>query len=177
MTVLTSEDYVLFRDAVNGLKAGDFSRLEPLFKNGSPPAGGRCWIIEWYEAGLFDDERTALEEALTCPCFVGCTSVVDYLLTQGVDLLAGVGTGLDGFHWAADHGQLDTVMLLIRHSIPLETRSMYGATVLGTAVWSATNKLRVDHLPIIKALIEAGARPDAVGYPTGNERIDEAFKQ
>jgi hypothetical protein len=42
---------------------------------------------------------------------------------------------------------------------------MYKGTVLGTAVWSAINEPRPDHLRIIEALIEAGAQVDDVGYP------------
>jgi hypothetical protein len=166
----------LFLDAVQGLKAGDFSRLEPLFIDDSLTDGQRCRIIEWYEDGLFANEPTALQEALTCACFLGRTSVAEYLLEQGVDPSAGNGTGLDGFHWAANRGQLETVMLLIGHKTPLETRSMYGGTVLGTAVWAAINEPKTDHLRIIEALIKAGARLDEAGYPTGNERVDEALR-
>ncbi len=55
MSALTSDDYSLFRDAIEGLKAGDFSRLESLFNDSSPVDTHRCRIIEWYEAGLFVD--------------------------------------------------------------------------------------------------------------------------
>lgn len=167
----------LFRDAVQGLEAGDFSRLEPLFGERSPADTCRCPIIEWYKEGLFADERRALDEALTCACFLGRTLVADYLMAQGVDPSAGIVTGVDGFHWAANRGQLDTVMLLIRRQAPLETRSMYGGTVLGTAVWSAINEPRADHIRIIEALIKAGARLDDAGYPTGNEQVDEVLRQ
>ncbi|MEW6210320.1 MAG: ankyrin repeat domain-containing protein [Acidobacteriota bacterium] len=165
-----------FRDAVQGLEAGDFSRLEPLFGDPSSP-DCRCRIIEWYERGLFASERRALEEALTCACFLGRTEVVDYLMAQGVDPSAGISTGLDGFHWAANRGQLDTVKLLIRRQARLETRSMYGGTVLGTAVWSAINEPRADHIRIVEALIEAGARLDEAGYPTGNDLVDEVLRR
>jgi ankyrin repeat protein len=171
-----SEEHVLFRNAVQGLKAGDFSRLEPLFDD-SPVDGRRCRIIEWYEEGLFADERWALEEALTCACFLGRTGVADYLITRGVDPSAGTKTGLDAFHWAANRGQLETVRLLIHHKAPLETRSMYGGTVLRTAVWSALNEPRAEHMRIIEALLDAGARLDDAGYPTGNERVDEVLRR
>jgi hypothetical protein len=160
------------RDAVRGLIAGDFSRLDPLFEERD---GRQCQIIEWYEASLFANEPKALAEALTCACFNGRTEVVDYLLAHGVDPPGGANTGLNGFHWAANRGQLDVVMLLIRHQAPLETRSMYDGTVLGTAVWSAINEPRPDHLRIIEALIKAGARVDDVGYPTGNQTVDRIF--
>jgi ankyrin repeat protein len=177
MRMLTNDDDSLFQEAVQRLKAGDFSRLEPLFNDDSPVDGHSCRIIEWHEAGLFADEPTALAEALTCACFLGRTSVADYLLAQGLDPSAGTNTGLDGFHWAANRGQLETVMLLIGHNAPLETRSMYGGTVLGTAVWAAVHEPRGEQVRIIEALVKAGARLDEVGYPTGNQLVDEALRR
>jgi ankyrin repeat protein len=167
----------LFEDAVRGLIAGDFSSLEPLFEDRPNVDGRHCQIIEWCEASLFANEPKALDEALTCACFNGRTEVVDYLIAHGVDPPGGANTGLNGFHWAANRGQLDVVILLIRRQAPLETRSMYGGTVLGTAVWSAINEPRPDHIRIIEALINAGAGVDDVGYPSGSERVDEVFRR
>lgn len=62
--------------------------------------------------------------------------------------------------------------LLIRWKAPLEPRSMYGGNVLDTAIWSAINEPRPDHLRIIEELLKAGARPEAGGRPTGHEEID-----
>ena len=45
-----------FREAVQGLRAGDFSRLEPLFTGGVPPDDHLCRIAEWYDEGLFAGE-------------------------------------------------------------------------------------------------------------------------
>src|SRR5207245_2166775 len=94
-----------------------------------------------------------------------------------VDPAAGANTGLNAFHWAANRGQLDTVKLLLERKASLEIKSMYGGTVLGTAVWSAINEPRADHLAIIEALIAAGAKLDGAGYPTGNERVDEVLRR
>jgi len=58
-------------------------------------------------------------------CFLGRTSVVDFLLTRGVDPAAGTSNGLSAFHWAANRGNLDTVKSL--HSTerrPLEQRTL-----------------------------------------------------
>jgi ankyrin repeat protein len=177
MNALDHDDCSPFRDAVRGLIAGDFSRLASLFMDPANPGQRHCQIIEWFEADLFANEPKALDEALTCACFNGRAEVVDYLLTHGVKPEAGCNTGLNGFHWAANRGQLDVVLLLIRCGASVETRSMYGGTVLGTAVWSAINEPRSDHIRIIEALIKAGARVDDVGYPSGNERIDEVFRR
>jgi Ankyrin repeats (3 copies) len=166
-----------FQAAVKELIAGDFSRLAPLFAERPEANDRRCRIIDWYEANLFADEAQALNEALSCACFNGCTSVVEYLLAKGVDPTAGDNTGLDGIHWAANRGQLDVVNLLIQHQAPLETRNMHDTTVLGTAVWSALNESKPDHLEIIAALIKAGARTDDVGYPSGDKNVDEVFRR
>jgi hypothetical protein len=176
MTAPQGEDDALFRDAVRGLERGDFSRLEPLFVE--DPSLGRhfCRIVAWYEKGYFNNEPKALAEAFTCACFNGRTLVADFLLKKGIDPAAGANTGLNAFHWAANRGHLDTVKLLIEQKAPLEIKNMYGGTVLGTAVWSAINEPRADHLAIIKALIAAGANLDAAEYPTGNERIDEVLR-
>jgi hypothetical protein len=126
-------DDALFREAVQGLQRGDFTRLAPLLED--RPLERRPYrIIEWYNRGYFAGEPAALAEALTCACFLGRTGVAEFLLDRGVDPAAGAGTGLNAFHWAANRGQSEAVRLLLRRKAPLETRSMYGGTVLGTAV-------------------------------------------
>ena len=153
-----------FDDAVRLLRGGSFSALEPLFDG---------QILEWLDR--FD--TATLAEALSCACFLGRTNVAKMLLDRGVEPAAGNATGLDATHWAANRGRLDTLRLLIRRGAPLETRSMYDTTVLGTAVWSALHEPRFEHLRIIQELIAAGARVDAVAYPTGHPAIDALLKQ
>lgn len=166
---------VSFREAVAGLLNGDFSRLDPLFEDA--PDGGDCAIVKWFETGAFENERPAAAETLACACFNGRTKVAAYLLDRGVSVTAGMGTGMNGFHWAANRGQLDAVRLLIARGAPLETTNMYGGTVLGCAVWSALNEPRAEHGAIIEALLAAGAEPAASGYPTGNATIDEMLRR
>lgn len=167
----------LFGDAVRGLERGDFSRLAPLFGEDPSLGGGRCRIVAWFEAGYFHGEPKALNEALSCACFNGRTGVAAFLLDAGVDPAAGDGTGLNAFHWAANRGQLETVKLLIERKAPLEVLNMYGGTVLGCAVWSALHEPRADHIPIIEALLAAGAKVDAAEYPSGDERVDELLRR
>jgi hypothetical protein len=159
-----------FEEAARGLMAGDFSRLAPLFD------GLDCPIIRWYEAGLFVNEPKALEEAFTCACFNGKTAVVEYFLGKGLNPAGGANTGLNAFHWAANRGQLEVVDLLIQHQAPLESRNMYGGTVLGCAVWSAVNEPKPHHLKIIEALIRGGAKIDEAEYPTGNKELDDLLR-
>jgi Ankyrin repeats (3 copies) len=166
-----AENDTVFRDALQGLHRGDFSRLEPLF-DGDVGGGRRARVVQWHEEGRFRNEPKALAEALTCACFLGRTGVANYLLTHGIDPAGGAGTGLNAFHWAANRGQLEAVRLLIQWKAPFETRSMYGGNVLDTAVWSATNEPRPDHLRIIEELLKAGARLADEEWPTGHSEID-----
>jgi ankyrin repeat protein len=170
VTTLTGDD-AAFRDALRGLRRGDFSRLEPLF------AGDRPSIVKWHEEGRFQDEPQALAEALTCACFLGRTKVAEYLLARGVDPSAGAGTGLNALHWAANRGQLDAVRLLLLRKVPVEARSRYGSTVLGTAAWSAVHEPRPNHLQIIEELLDAGARVEEVDYPTGSLPADAVLRR
>jgi hypothetical protein len=164
-----------FQEAVQGLMAGDFSRLAPLFE--TPSDDSPCPVIKWYEDGLFSNEPKALEEAFTCACFNGCTQVAEYFLAAGVNPGGGASTGLNAFHWAANRGHLDVVEILIRNNASLETENSYGGTVLGCAVWSAIHEPKSYHLQIIESLLNAGAIASAADYPTGDERIDEILRR
>lgn len=165
-----------FPDALLGLERGDFSRLDPLFAreaNGNKP----CLVVQWHAVGLFGDQPEALAEAFTCACFLGRTEAAEYFLEKGISPSGGAKTGLNAFHWAVNRGQLEAVRLLIRWKAPMETRGMYGGNVLDTAVWSAINEPRPNHLPIIEELLKAGARLETEEYPTGHETIDAMLRQ
>jgi hypothetical protein len=164
----------LFRDALAGLRKGDFTRLTPLFfaRGDAPPR-----IVDWHQRGMFDGHAQELDEALSCGCFVGALDVVDHLLDAGLDATCGTMTGLDGVHWAANRGQLAVVKRLIDRHAPLETINMHGTTVLGTAVWSALNEPKPEHPAIIEALLEAGAAVGASGYPSGNAEVDRLLER
>jgi hypothetical protein len=176
MRSTADDDDATFTDALEGLHRGDFSRLERLFDERSGRSG-KSRIVEWHEEGRFRDQPKALAEALTCASFLGRTSVAEYLLRQGVNPSGGAGTGLDALHWAANRGQLEAVRLLIRAKAPVETRSMYGGTALGTATWSAINEPRRDHLQIIEELLNAGAHLEDADYSTGHKHIDAILQR
>jgi hypothetical protein len=169
-----SESDAILDDAFEGLRSGDFSWLDYLFQSESR---SQPQIVEWVEQGRFSGHDQELAEALTCACFNGRTEVAEYLLNRGIASCGGAATGLDAIHWAVNRGQLEAVRLLIRHNVTLESRSMYGGTTLGTAVWSAINEPRADHLAIIQELLSNGARVGGVGYPTGRDDIDALLRR
>ena len=106
MAPRNGNDDAKFRETVEGLIRGDFSRLEPLFIEG--PDGTPCQIAEWFKKGYFATAPVALAEALACACFNGRTEAAQFLLDHGVDPEAGTKTGLNATHWAANRGQLHT---------------------------------------------------------------------
>ena len=161
-----------FRDALAGLRRGDFSRLETLFDEARGPSAGRSWIVEWVDEGRFREHPAELAEALTCAAFLGRTLVIDVLISRGVAPSGGSGTGLDALHWAVNRGQLDAVRLLLSRGAARETISMHGGTPLGTAVWSAINEPRPQHAAIVEELLKSGVDASVVRTPTGSERID-----
>jgi hypothetical protein len=59
---------------MEGLRRGDFSRLDSLFQS---RGGSRPQIIEWVEQGCFLGHDQELAEALTCACFNGRTEVAE----------------------------------------------------------------------------------------------------
>jgi hypothetical protein len=163
-----------FETVAAGLHHGDFSRLDPLFAEPPTPSsvlGG------WLASGRFRDDPGALNEALTCACFNGRTPWVAHLLNAGADLSAGIESGLNGFHWAANRGQLDVVLLLLERRHSLEVRNCYGGTVLGSAVWAAVHEPRPAHPAIIDALLRGGARVEEAAYPSGDPAIDTILEQ
>ncbi|HXG44545.1 MAG TPA: ankyrin repeat domain-containing protein [Gemmatimonadales bacterium] len=170
-------DEAHFRDAVQGLLHGDFSRLEPLFAPGPGAGAAPARIVAWHEQGRFQAEPEALAEALTCACFLGRTEVAERFLEHGVAPPGGAGTGLNALHWAANRGQVEAVRLLLRWKAPLESRNRYGGNALDTAIWSAIHEPRSGQREVIALLLEAGARLDGEAYPTGDQEIDAMLRQ
>lgn len=164
-------------DALQGLRNGDFSRLEPLFVAQPDARGSRPQILDWYDEGCFASEPQALAEALTCACFLGRVDVATYLLDRGLDPSGGNGTGSNFLHWAANCGQLEAVRLLLRHRAPLATRNMYGGDALGTVLWSVVHEPRPTHVEIVEELLKAGARMEHASQFTGTEPIDGLLRR
>ncbi|MBS1910877.1 MAG: ankyrin repeat domain-containing protein [Bacteroidetes bacterium] len=165
-----------FNAALAGLRNGDFSRLAPLFDSAGN-LGEQSRIVAWYERGLFADHPVEAAEALTCACFLGEYETAEYLISRGLDPSGGSLTGMNAVHWAANRGQLGTLRLLLKHRVPLETKNMYGGTVLEQTVWSAIHQAGPGQLEAIAELLRAGADVTAVQLPTGDREVDELLNR
>lgn len=157
------------RETIDNLREGSFTASEPAFFSGD--------IKTWFDEGKLDDETAA--EALTCACWLGLTPLAEHFMDRGVPM--GDGTGFDGFHWAANRGQLDVVRCLIRRGVSMDTVSRFGGKLLGTAVWSALNETKPEHPTIVKEILEAGAKIDdacldQLGFPTKNLALNEVLE-
>ena len=151
---------------------------------GHASANGPLASVRWLR--LPRDPRAHLERALIWAAALGRTGVVEFLSMQHVNLGAADDQGLTALHWAAVQGHQDVLDVLLRRRAPLEALNVYGGTVLGTAVWAAANRdgvfrpggfVEVDYVPVIERLIAAGARIDAVGYPSGNRAVDAVLQR
>jgi ankyrin repeat protein len=123
------------------------------------------------------DPRANLEWAFVCAAVGGHTAIVESLAQRGVDLGARGFAGLTALHWAAIYAHLDIVNLLLERHAPLEdTQNHHHATVLSAAVWAATRSSSRNFLPVIERLLAAGARADAVEFPTGDADLDQLLR-
>jgi len=165
-------DHLTPQEAAEGLRRGDFTRLAQLFGDAARPDVATGQLLTWVDAGEFAGEPGVLAEAMTCACWLGQTGVAARLLDLGVHPAAGMATGMSALHWAANRGQRAAVELLLARGAPMEQRSMYDGTALGTAVWAARHEPRGDPLGVIRALLDAGADPRAAHFPTGRPEVD-----
>lgn len=174
MTSPAPESLPPFEDVCAALHRGDFSRLVNVFEN--DPADASL-IAQWVRDHRFAADISALNEAASCACFLDRTAMVEFLIDHGAEPVAGAGRGLNGFHWAANRGQLQTVHALIARGLPLETRNAFGGTVLGATVWASVHEARDTHPAIIEALLAAGADVSEAEYPSGSAIVGRLLER
>jgi hypothetical protein len=124
--------------------------------------------------------KTQLEQALNWAALSNRPAVVDFLLDRGVDPNAAGTQGFTAAHWAAFHGHVGVLRILLGRKAPLESRNVYGGTVLGTAVWACVNRsdaAGIDYALVVRELLEHGARVDAAAFPCGHVGVDELLSK
>ena len=118
-----------------------------------------------------------VSSALLTACVWGQNNVIEFFLKNGVDLGTHGGDGQTPLHCAAIGGQLETIKLLLKWKPALEARNIYGGTVLGQTLWSASHggdpKLFSE---IIETLIAAGAKVSERHVPV-NKTIDNLLRR
>jgi hypothetical protein len=122
------------------------------------------------------DPRVHLGYALTWAATWGREAVVELMLRKGVDP-GGRDDDATAVHFAAAHGHMNIVRLLLRYGASLEALNSYDGTVLSGTVWYAHNAPMpgVDYPAVVRELIALGARIDA--FPELARYIDELLAQ
>jgi ankyrin repeat protein len=138
---------------------------------------GRLDVVKSFFKNKTTPSKKRLQSAFQYACAGGNKDVVEFLLDNGVDLADGGGDGQTPLHWAAIFGQLEMVKLLLTYKPPLESRNMYGGTVLGQTMWSAAHGGNPKvYAEIIETLIAAGAKVPPRHVPV-NQSIDDLLRR
>jgi len=111
-----------------------------------------------------------LREGFHWACQFGRNRVIEFLLDRGIDLNTQDRHGQTALHHAVIGAQLETAKLLLKRGALLEVKNEYGGTVLGQAIWSATNAPSpTPFLAIILLLHQSGAK--------GSPEIEKAWAE
>jgi len=138
---------------------------------------GRLDVVQSFLNKKTKPAQKQLQSALRYACAGGHKDVVEFLLSNGVDLAYGGSDGQTPLHWAVIFGQLEMVKLLLKYNPPLESRNMYGGTVLGQTMWSAAHGGDPKTFAkIIETLIAAGAKVPPRHVPV-NKPIDKLLRR
>lgn len=138
---------------------------------------GRLDVVQSFLNKKTKPPQKQLQSALRYACAGGHKEVVEFLLQNGVDLAYGGRDGQTALHWAAIFGRLEMVKLLLKYNPPLESRNMYGGTVLGQTMWSAAHGGDPKTFAkIIETLIAAGAKVPPRHVPV-NKPIDKLLRR
>ncbi len=136
---------------------------------------GRLDVVQNFLKRKPSPKRTY--HALKHACAWGRNDIVEYLLDHGTDLSGHRDDGQTPLHCAAITGQLDTIKLLLKRNAPLESKNIYGGTVLGQTMWSAAHGGDPDlYEQIIETLIAAGAKVPERHVPV-NKQIDDLLRR
>jgi Ankyrin repeats (3 copies)/Ankyrin repeat len=106
-----------------------------------------------------------MKDGFAWACEFGRTSVVDFLLRNGIEINVRLKhNGQTGLHWAAFGGHAETVKLLLEYGAPIDAKDeSFAGTPLGWALygWGAGEKIgRAEYYEVVTLLVQAGARLD-----------------
>lgn len=131
---------------------------------------GRIDVVK----GFFNDDgslkanasKEQMKSAFAWACEYGRSSVVDFLLQNGIEVDARLRhNGQTGLHWAAYSGHSDTVKLLLERKAPVDGKDeSFGGTPLAWALYGwgepAPEGKRGNYYDVVALLVAAGAAVD-----------------
>src|SRR3954451_8923852 len=100
--------------------------------------------------------KTTVDSRIADAAMKGDTATVRTLIRQRVDVNAAQGDGMTALHWAASHGDVNEVRLLLGAGAKVEARTRNGAY---TAMHLAA---RNGNAAAVRALIKANANASAM---------------
>lgn len=114
--------------------------------------------------------KEQMKSGFAWACEYGRTSVVDFLLQQGMELDAKLKhNGQTGLHWAAYGGHADVVKLLLERKAPVNVKDeSFGGTPLGWALYGwGESPQRGNYYEVVALLVNAGAtvKPEWLADP------------
>lgn len=137
---------------------------------------GRLDLVKKFFEGAQHPTKEQRERGLSWACEYGKNEVVRFLLKPGVSVQEKIG-GQTKLHWAVIGGNVETVQLLLAGGAKLETKNQYGGTALGQALWCAVHgEGKVDYVPVVEALVGAGAKVSKDTVAWVNEQKSMASK-
>jgi ankyrin repeat protein len=104
--------------------------------------------------------REQMKSGFAWACEYGRTSVVEFLLQQGMELDARLKhNGQTGLHWAAYGGHADLVKLLLERNAPVNLKDeSFDGTPLGWALYGwGESPQRGNYYEVVGLLVKAGA--------------------
>ena len=124
-----------------------------------------------------------MKDGFAWACEFGRTSVVDFLLRQGIGIDAKLPhDGQTGLHWAAYGGHPETVKLLLASGAPVNaTDESYGGTPLEWALYQWGNSPlqaeRGSYYETVALLIQAGAKLHDEWFQEDDEERQRAVRR
>jgi hypothetical protein len=108
------------------------------------------------------------------------TAAVALMLDLGFDARVIGPDHTDALHWAAFHGNVEMVRMLLRHDPPIGVKDpVHGGTPLDWCVYGSVcgwAKNRGDFAAAARLLLEAGERSDPADLPTGRDDVDAVLR-
>ena len=106
---------------------------------------------------------------------------VALMLRLGFDPLAGGVDDWDAIRWAAFHGNVQMLELLLPHNPPIGVPdSTYGGTPLGQCLHGSLHGWKResgDFATTARLLLDAGERPDVTVVPIGRDDVDAVLRE